>query len=490
MSKSMNNMLRKLEREFSGVKKKENNFPVNPETGLPEPKNFKELLAVVNDVVQQNRSLYQLAKQLELALPQQDEKKEPLDPEQFKAKFLTGREFEDTYRMVFAVNPIGIALVSLEEYFKGERFKIVDPASLEYHADLETPYAKDKITHTTYEIGGKPVTVPVNGEFWFEDTAQENKRFIVSYQPAQGGQVQVAVYTSYPNSDENSKLSNEIKMAVLQSPMIRGQVIEISEGSGFNVVDLGEQPFPIISEELKDELEKNVISLFDKTEEFRALGQAVSRKIILSGPPGCGKTMIERYLASRVRGKVTTIWVSAKSIEEREHIDEIFEIARKLSPALIIMEDLDLISGTRSMFGNENMLGEMLNQLDGLKKNDAIVIVASTNRVEELDEALNDRPERFDRIFEVGRPTADLAQKIAAAYLNKCGISEDAVKNLNLQRYFKDGEFTGAQIVEVVKGAIFESVHRGCDVNEMCLKASKEGLEKQRQLIIKKQKRD
>jgi SpoVK/Ycf46/Vps4 family AAA+-type ATPase len=248
---------------------------------------------------------------------------------------------------------------------------------------------------------------------------------------------------------------------------------------------------PIISKELSDELEKNVLNIFDKGDQFRAMGQAICRKIILSGGPGNGKTMIERFLASRLRGKVTTIWVSAKSIEHREHIDDIFEIARKLSPALVIMEDLDLISGTRSHFGNESMLGELLNQLDGLKKNDAIVIVASTNCVADLDEALNDRPERFDRIFEVGKPTSDLAQEIATQYLlNKCNVPEATIKSLNLAKYFKDQEFSGAQIVEVIRGAIFEAIHRGLgsDINEQCLKASKDGLLKQRDLIAKKSK--
>lgn len=486
-------MFKRLDYEMAGkLKDQPEKFPRNPETGLPEPKNFKEMLATVEDLVRQHKTVYTLIAELQEALPKEEGQDDPtISADQFMSQFLTGNPNEEYYRMVFAVNPMGIALLSLNDFFSDEnRFVMVSPQDLPFYANLMSPYLKDKISHTSIDLGGKTTSAPVNNEFWFEDTVLKSK-FIVKYAPVQGGQVSVNVYSSYENDELNAKFSNEIKLSVLQSPFIKGQVIEITEGSGFNIVDLGEQPYPIISEELSDELEKNVISLFGKAEEFKKLGQAVSRKIILSGGPGNGKTMIGKYLASRLRGQVTTIWVSAKSILERDHIDEIFEIARKLSPALIIMEDLDLISGTRSMFGNDNMLGEMLNQLDGLKKNDSIVIVASTNRVEDLDEALNDRPERFDRIFEVGKPTGVLAQKIAHQYLiKKCNVSEATVNDLNLSRYFKDHEFSGAQVIEVIRGAIFESVHRGCEINEMCLKSSKEGLEKQRKLIQKKQKRE
>jgi len=486
----VNQLLKKLERDLGARRKDEpEKFPRNPETGLPEPKNFPELLATVEHVIQQNRTVFQLIRELQAAMPHEEKKPDPLTNDQFEAKYLCNDQFDEPFKMMFGVNPVSIALVALDRFFANDdRFEHINPADLEYHKDLATPFQKEKITHTTIEIGGKVESTPVNNEFWLIDKTLNNSKFIVDYKPAPGGQVSITVLSDYAVDDEAMKLIADIKMAVIQSPFIRGQVVEITSGNGFNVVDIGEQPMPIISDELKDELEKNVINIFDKTAQFTALGQATCRKIILSGGPGNGKTMIERYLASRVRGKVTTIWVSAKSIEHREHIDDIFEIARKLSPSLVIMEDLDLISGTRSHYGNESMLGEMLNQLDGLKKNDAVVVVASTNRVADLDEALNDRPERFDRIFEVGKPSDELAKKIAENYLKKCNVPEATIGQLNLGRYFKDQEFSGAQIVEVIRGAIFESIHRGCEINEMCLKASKEGLMKQRELIAKKQK--
>jgi hypothetical protein len=485
----MNSLLKKLERDFGNRKDQPEAFPRNPETGLPEPKNFSELLATVREVVYLNRSLFSLQKQLEEALPPKDGQKDPLTNEEFQSVFLSNDRTDDPFKMMFAVNPLNIALVALDHFFKDERFELIDPSTLPYAKDLLHPYEREKITHTTIEIGGNVVSTPVNKVFWLNDKTL-GTRFIIDYKPVQGGQVSITVFASYDDHEKAMKLIADIKISVLQSPLIRGQVVEISAGSGFNVVDLGEQPFPIISQELADELEKNVINIFDKSAEFEAMGQAICRKIILSGGPGNGKTMIERYLASRLRGKVTTIWVSAKSIEHREHIDEIFEIARKLSPSLIVMEDLDLISGSRSHYGNENMLGEMLNQLDGLKKNDAIVVVASTNKVADLDEALNDRPERFDRIFEVGKPTQDLAVKIAEQYLTKkCKISAEVVESLNLKKYFGDKEFSGAQIVEVIRGAIFEAIHRGMgkEINQQCIMVSKAGLIKQRELITKNQ---
>ena len=199
--------------------------------------------------------------------------------------------------------------------------------------------------------------------------------------------------------------------------------------------------------------------------------------------PGCGKTMIERWLASKVTGEVTTIWVTAKSIGSAEDVASIFDIARKLSPALVIMEDLDLISGTRSLFGQSGSgpLGEMLNQLDGLTQDQSIVLVGSTNRLGSLDEALADRPGRFDRVYEVGKPTEDIAKIIARNYLVKRGIDPQVVENLTLS-CLNSGEFTGAQVVEIVKGGIFEAIHRNCDVSDTCIQNSAKGLQDQKKL--------
>jgi cell division protease FtsH len=251
---------------------------------------------------------------------------------------------------------------------------------------------------------------------------------------------------------------------------------------------LPDQQFPIIDKYLNSELSKNVLNMFDKADEFAKFGLPAKRAIILEGGPGNGKSMICRWLAKRLKQKgVTTFWVTAKSILGNSNVADIFDMARNLSPSLIIMEDMDLITGSRNNpFAREETgaLGELLNQMDGLTKNENVVIVATTNKVNSLDEALSDRPGRFDRVYKVGLPQKDVAEQIAKSFLLASGLSDLAVSEMDFSPV-TDGTLSGAQIIEIIKGGFFEAIHVGKDLDSLCIKRSAKGLEDQRRAMGK-----
>lgn len=450
---------------------------------VPDPKAFEEALKSVAEFIDSQNKLFNLINQLSRLLPPKNEKKEePWEADEFESMFITGHHGYDPYNNAFSVVPSTIALVALNDFFQNnERFQIVDPTTLEYHSKCKFAYEPPALTHTTFEIASEVFNVPISNEIWFVDK-KENLKYIVNYKAEDGGSVSVFI-KAHPDERRSAiDLGLEIKKNVLTSRFLRGQILEIDKNSGFRVVDIGEHQMPVISNEMMVELEKNVINLFDKEDSFRGYGLPIKRSVILEGPPGCGKTMIARYLATRLKGRVTTVWVTAKSIEDSSDVSRVFDIARKLSPALVVMEDLDLISGTResSIFGNgDNCLGEMLNQLDGLTSNDSIVLVGSTNDVNSLDDALKDRPGRFDRIYEIGHPDQDLAEIIARSYLQKCGVAQEQIDKMTLASILT-GSYSGAQIVEIVKGGIFEAIHRGTEIDDRCIKVSKDGLDKQK----------
>jgi cell division protease FtsH len=459
--------------------------PIDPDTMVPRPETIEQAVAAIRDFLDANGSVYALMDRLEKLLPDQEPKKKRLTDDEFIAQFLTGKRFGETFTAAISLSPVSIGLIALDSFFKDlERFEIFDPTKLPYREEMRVPYDAGSPTHTLIEMCGKQVSVPISNQLFLEDK-KNSVRFIVTYKPQQSGGLSLQIEADDDKSNEAMGLASELKLVVLASPYIRGQIIEITGGSEFRVVDIGEQPAPVFEASLQAELEKNIISLFDRAEEFEKYGLPIKRSIILAGPPGTGKTLIERWLASKVRGKVTTIWVTAKSIDRPSEVADVFDIARKLTPSLVIMEDLDLIAGTRSAHFAGNCLGEMLNQLDGLKSNDALVLLASTNSVSSLDDALKDRPGRIDRIYEVGRPPTAVAIKIATDFMRKSKIPDSIVESMDLAPFFPDRQFTGAQIVEIIKGGIFESIHRQCDINELCIKASKDGLEKQRLLLNK-----
>lgn len=83
----------------------------------------------------------------------------------------------------------------------------------------------------------------------------------------------------------------------------------------------------------------------------------------------------------------------------------ICDMARELSPSILFLEDIDLYSEDRRSVGNASLLGELMNQLDGLIENHFVIVIATTNRVDDVEEALRNRPGRFDRILDIALPT-------------------------------------------------------------------------------------
>lgn len=137
---------------------------------------------------------------------------------------------------------------------------------------------------------------------------------------------------------------------------------------------------------------------------YEELGIPTKRGVLLAGPPGTGKTLISRVLMSQLRGQITFLYVTAKSLKQPEDISGIYETARLLAPSMIIMEDIDMIGGKdRSDQQQAALLNEWLNQLDGLQGVRRLITIGSTNDDASLDPALL-RPGRFDAHLRIGLP--------------------------------------------------------------------------------------
>jgi SpoVK/Ycf46/Vps4 family AAA+-type ATPase len=132
-------------------------------------------------------------------------------------------------------------------------------------------------------------------------------------------------------------------------------------------------------------------------ESFRALGFPWRRGVLLAGPPGTGKTMVCKASAAALPDLPFLYVRNIDECDGQDAIESIFKRARRLSPALLINEDLDgfVTDANRSHF---------LNEMDGMENNDGLLIIASTNHPHKIDDALLRRPSRFDRVFHLGPP--------------------------------------------------------------------------------------
>lgn len=452
----------------------------NPEANDPlDDSNAAKVLEIAQKYFLDRHLLSDLVDELSSLLDSRPAKKE-YTLHDFKVDFLNGHRevrHETIYRLDNEIMPPTIGLVALEEFFNTPRFVRVDPKTIAPEAIREKIQLPD-LTHTTIRVGDMEKSVPEGQMLWVHDMILD-VRFIITYRVVMGS-ISMLIESSYAERNKARALFVDARDFVTTSPYFRGKILELSP-HGFQIITIEDPPQPILEESIREEIVKNVHNIFSKREEFEKVLLPTRRSLILEGPPGTGKTLLCRSIAHSLQGNVTTLWVTSKAIRNAGHIAEIFNLARKLNPCFLVFEDIDLISGTRE--GDAECLGEMLNQLDGLKINESLVVIATTNRVADLDVALKDRPGRFDRIFQLGKPPKDVAKEIAVNFLKKRGISDDRIERLNMD-FLTEGDMSGAQIEEVVKGGLVEAIFRGCEINDMCLKTSFSGLKNQRKRVM------
>src|SRR5918992_5666138 len=161
--------------------------------------------------------------------------------------------------------------------------------------------------------------------------------------------------------------------------------------------------------ETKDEL-REVVEFLSRPKQFKKLGAKVPKGILLHGPPGTGKTLLAKAVAHESNAKFFA--QSASSFVEMfaglgaARIRRLFRQARRASPAIIFIDELDAVGATRGhdVSGEKDQtLNQLLVELDGFEERDELVVIAASNLLEKLDPALL-RPGRFDRQILVSPP--------------------------------------------------------------------------------------
>lgn len=184
----------------------------------------------------------------------------------------------------------------------------------------------------------------------------------------------------------------------------------------------------------------------------RQVGLRRRAGLILSGPPGTGKSSLGRELAEKV--PCTFIWATPGNFEDADDVHEVFEIARWLEPTVLFLEDIDLLAESRERFGHGNqLLGALMNELDGTAGDRPILTIATTNRLTVVEEAVT-RPGRFDQILTIEPPDEASRRELLAHRLRK---AEVAPEDLEWVAAALDGA-SGAEIEEVATGALAASV--------------------------------
>ena len=211
-------------------------------------------------------------------------------------------------------------------------------------------------------------------------------------------------------------------------------------------------------DEEKAELQE-VVDFLRNPDKFTAIGARIPHGILLAGPPGTGKTLLARAVAGEA--DVQFLSISGSDFMEMyvgvgaSRVRDLFDQAKRMAPAIIFIDEIDAVGRKRGsgMGGGhderEQTLNQLLVEMDGFSRTEGVIVLAATNRVDILDNALL-RPGRFDRQIYVGRPDAKGREDILKVHAKNKHLDADV--NLKTIAMATSG-FTGADLSNLLNEA-------------------------------------
>lgn len=215
---------------------------------------------------------------------------------------------------------------------------------------------------------------------------------------------------------------------------------------------------------------QDIISFIKEPEKYSSVGARMPKGLLLYGPPGTGKTLMAKAIAGEA--DVPFYAMSGSDFVQMyvgvgaSRIRSLFNKAKKNERAVIFIDEIDAIGKKRgrsvsaSNDERDQTLNALLTEMSGFHENQGIIVIAATNRLDTLDEALL-RPGRFDRQLEIGLPDINARKKILSLYVNKKPLSSDVdINELAKSTVY----FSGAMLENLINEAAINAANDSAKV--------------------------
>jgi len=237
--------------------------------------------------------------------------------------------------------------------------------------------------------------------------------------------------------------------------------------------------------DVKQELQEAVEWPIKKPEVFKRVGIRPPKGILLFGPPGCGKTMLAKAVATESEANFISIkgpelfskWVG----ESEKAIREVFRKGRTAAPSIVFFDELDSVVPRRGMgFGDsgvsERVISQLLTEMDGIESLVNVVIIGATNRPDIIDQAIL-RPGRFDRLIYVPAPDHATRLNILKIHTRNMPLARD----VDLEQIAHQAAgYSGADLEAVSREAGLISLRRDIDTKSVTIEDFRDALERVR----------
>ncbi|TFG13349.1 AAA family ATPase [Candidatus Thorarchaeota archaeon] len=234
-----------------------------------------------------------------------------------------------------------------------------------------------------------------------------------------------------------------------------------------------------------EEEKQNLIEVVEwplqRPDSFKRIGIQPPKGVLIFGPPGCGKTLLARAVATESEANFISVkgpellskWVG----ESEKAIREVFRKARTAAPAIIFFDEIDAVAPTRGRSAGdshvtERVISQLLTEMDGLESMRDIIVLAATNRPELMDPALK-RTGRFDRSIYVRAPDSESRKEIFEIYTREMPLADD----VDIDRLVAETEnFVGGDIEALCREAGMRALRDDFDIEHVSWKHFEEAL--------------